>query len=138
MKSCRRRREESLIFEPRYLGSYKFLSFNERYDEFARVFRIGQFDFTAGFFNVESGHNPPQMRDERRRIQRPAIRIVARKSHDELFAGAGAGDVAEIPLARQAFAQIWTGCAGVLAHFVAVSGPSKSRARRARREKPIH
>ena len=79
------------------------------------------------------------MRDERRRIQRPAVRVVTRKSHDEFFAGARAGDVAEVTLARQAFAQIGPGRAAALTQFVTVGvRQNRWRGRRGGKNRLVH
>ena len=72
------------------------------------------------------------MRDERRRIQSFSIRVVARKSHGEFFARAGAGDVAVKMFARNCSRK--SGPSGIL-QFIAVGTRSRSPANRARREK---
>ena len=63
---------------------------DQRPDEFAGVLNFGQADFVLKFFNLKLWKQPLQVRDERRRIQRPAIRVVAenvpgvKQVHDHL------------------------------------------------------
>ncbi len=67
------------------------------------------------------------MRDERRRIQRPPVRVVARKGHGQLFTGAGAGDVAEETLARKPVAQIRAERDGLAQFFAVGIGQNRRR-----------